>query len=89
MALSIEVTFIIVVLLPEGFDVPDGGVVGGVLPIEGGSSRNCRITIVFSSNLINTARRIDLSRAQSEGQPGASIDLDLARRSLAVSWVIC
>ena len=89
MALSAEVALVIAVLLLEGFDVPEGGVVGGVLPIEGGSSRNRRMTAEFSSNLINTARRIDLSRAQSEGQPGASIDLDLARRSLAVSWVIC
>ena len=63
MASSAEVALIIVVLLPEGFDIPEGGVVGSILPIEGGSSRNRRITAVFSLNLINAARRIDLLRA--------------------------
>ena len=63
MALSVEVALVVAALLLEGFDIPEGGVVGGVLPIEGGSSRNRRITIVFPSNLINTTRRINLSRA--------------------------
>ena len=63
MASSAEVA-LVVLALPVAID---GGIVGGVFPVEGGSSRNYRITKVFSSNLIKAARKADLLRAQSGG----------------------
>ena len=59
MASSAEVALIVLALSIA----INGGVVGGVLLVEGGSSRNYRITKVFSSNLIKAARKANLLRA--------------------------
>ena len=90
MASSAEVALVVAVLLSVKFEAVNTGVLGGVLPVDGGSWRSRLERSVSFSNLFRAALKIERSRAQSDGQDGASIDRDLLRWSRALrvrpSW---